>query len=718
MKKLLLLHAFAILSIGAFSQTYPFHNVKLDDEKRLDNLISLMTLDEKIDVLSPRPSVPRLGIAGTRLVEGLHGYAHSGPANWGIHGKGASVTTIFPQAYGLAEMWDPELLTQIASLEADECRYMTQNKNYLSGGLIMLAPNADLGRDIRWGRTEECYGEDAYLTSRLTVAFVKGLQGNDPKYWKTASLMKHFLANSNENNRGINSSDFDDRLFREYYSYGFYKGITDGGSRAYMTAYNKYNGIPCAVNPVVKDVTMKEWGLNGIVSTDGGAFHLLVRAHKYYPDLPTAAAACIKAGITIFLDDYKSSLKEAIDKKMVTEQEIDGATRGTLRVLLKLGLLDQSPKNPYAGIGVADTIAPWTKAETRDLVRKSTAKSVVLLKNENQLLPIQKDKVKTIAVIGPFANQVISDWYTGAPPYAVTALQGIKNAVGNQTEVLFTATNQADSAVIAAKKADIAIVCIGNHPLCYSVAWGTSYVPSDGKEAIDRQAISIEQEDLVKLVLAANPRTVLVMVSSFPHAINWSKQHVPAIVHLTLSSQELGNGLADVLFGKVSPAGRLVQTWSSSIDDLLPILDYNIRHGRTYMYDKHMPLFPFGYGLTYTTFDYKDLKVDKTNVKEGETINVTFKLRNTGNFDSDEVMQLYVSFPDSKVERPIKELKGFKRVFVPKGQTVDVIIPLNANELRYWDTSKKAFVLEKGTINFFVGSSSVDSKLTGKLTVN
>ncbi len=713
-----ILFFFFFLSLEVFPQNYPFQDSNLKDDKRLDNLISLMTLDEKINCLSPTLTIPRLGIKGTKIVEGLHGLALSGPANWAVKGKGEAPTTTFPQAYGLAQMWDPDLITQIASLEAEECRYLAQNKNYSSAGLIVLAPNADLGRDIRWGRTEECYGEDAYLNSRLTVAFVKGLQGNDPKFWKTASLMKHFLANSNENNRAVNSSDFDERLFHEYYSFGFYKGVTEGGSRAYMAAYNKYNGIPCAVHPMLKDITVKEWGQNGIITTDGGAFKLLVNAHKYYPDLTTAAAACIKAGITMFLDDYKIYVYEAIVNKLITEQDINESVIGNLRVMLKLGLLDQSPQNPYSKIGIADTIDPWTKTESHQLAYKATVKSVVLLKNDSQILPIQKDKVKTIAVIGPVANVVIPDYYSGKPPYTVSVLHGIKNSVGNGIEVLFATGNKADSAVIAAKKADIAIVCIGNHPLGNYAGWGKSFVASDGREDLDRQAISIEQEDLVKLVLAANPKTVLVMVSSFPFSIVWSKQHVPAILQITQSSQELGNGLADIIFGKVSPAGRLVQTWPVSIDELLPILDYNIRHGRTYMYDKHIPLFPFGYGLTYTSFIYKDLAIERNNLKDQETINISFKLQNTGNYDSDEVVQLYVSFQDSEVERPIKELKGFKRVFVAKGQTRDVVIPLNANDLKYWDTSKNSFVLEKGTVNFFIGGSSIDSRLTGTININ
>ena len=718
MKKTNLILLFLFFRICLSAQPYPFQDTRLSDGKRLDNLISLLTTDEKINCLSTHPSIPRLGISGTRIVEGLHGLALSGPANWAVKGKGEAPTTTFPQAYGLAQMWDPELLQQVASVEARECRYLTQSPKYASAGLIVLAPNADLGRDVRWGRTEECYGEDPFLAATLTVAFVKGLQGNDPKYWETASLMKHFLANSNENNRLINSSDFDEQLFREYYSYTFFKGVTEGGSRAYMAAYNKYNGIPCAVNPVLRSVTVNEWGQNGIIATDGGAFRRLVTDHQFYPNLEIAAANCMKAGITMFLDDYKEPLKKALEEGLVSENEIDGAVRGTLRVLLRLGLLDQSDENPYSKIGVADTIDPWTKPEIHQLVRKVTAESVVLLKNENQILPIQKDQIRSIAVIGPRANSVISDWYSGTPPYRVSALQGIKNAVGNDVSIFYAESNKADSAVIAARKADLAVVCIGNHPLSYNLGWGENLVPSDGREEVDRQALSLEEEDLVKLVYAANPKTVLVLISSFPYTINWSKEHIPAILHVSQSSQELGNGLADVLFGKVSPAGRLVQSWPESIDQLLPILDYNIRDGRTYLYNRNEHLFPFGYGLTYTTFAYSDLQISRPVIRDGETMTVSFKLQNTGEYDSDEVAQLYVSFPGSKVKRPVLALKGFKRVFVPKGQTVEVSVPLKAEDLKYWDVEKHEFVLEKGKVNFFIGTSSAHPELSGDLIMN
>jgi beta-glucosidase len=242
-------------------------------------------------------------------------------------------------------------------------------------------------------------------------------------------------------------------------------------------------------------------------------------------------------------------------------------------------------------------------------------------------------------------------------------------------------------------------------------------VPSDGREDVDRQAITLEQEDLVKLVYAANPKTVLVLVSSFPYSINWSKEHIPSILHVSQSSQELGSAVADVIFGKVSPAGRLVQTWITSIDQLPPILDYNIRNGRTYMYSKYPPLFPFGHGLTYTTFKYSGLKLSKKSVSDGEIINVTFDIQNTGNYDSDEVAQLYVNYPTSKIVRPVKELKGFSRIFIKKGETKSVTIDLKADDLKYWDETTGQWDLEKGLVKFFTGSSSVDQRLKGTFQI-
>jgi len=696
---------------GTAQTAFPFQNTTLSDTERIDNLLSLMSVDEKVNALSTNLGVPRLGIRSTGHSEGLHGMALGGPGNWGDFGaRGIPKTyptTTFPQAYGLGETWDPELIRQVADIEATEVRFYTQNPNYLKGGMVMRAPNADLARDPRWGRTEESFGEDAFLGSRFTVAFVKGLQGNDPHYWKSASLMKHFLANSNEDGRDSTSSDFDERLFREYYSYPFYKGITEGGSRAFMASYNSWNGVPMVINPVLKSITRDEWGNNGIICTDGGALKLLINAHKAFTTFTEGAAAVVKASVGQFLDTFKPYIYEALQKGLLTEKDIDNAIRGNFYVALRLGLLDaDQTKTPYAGIGITDTLAPWTKPETKAFVRLVTAKSVVLLKNSNNLLPLDKTKLKSVAVIGPRADEVLLDWYSGTPPYVVTILQGIKNALGPEVEVIFAPSNEMDKATIAARKADIAIVCIGNHPYGTDARWLVSPVPSDGREAVDRKALTLEQEDLVKLVNQANPNTVMVLVSNFPFAINWSQQNVPSILHVTNNSQELGNGLADVIFGNVNPAGRTTQTWVKSITDLPPMMDYDIRHGRTYQYFTGNALYPFGYGLSYTSFDYSGLKTSASTLSDSIVVSVNVK--NTGKRDGDEVVQVYVSFPDSKVERPLKQLKGFNRVFIRSGETRTVNIQLTAEDLAYWNVEKHAFVVEPGKVKLMIGSSSSD----------
>ena len=682
---------------------YPFQNPNLDDETRITNLISLLTLEEKINCLSTDNSLPRLGIRGSGNSEGLHGLTQGGPGF--SRQRIPTPTTVFPQAIGLAQMWDEETLQQISSQMAHEARYIYQSPKYNRAGLVVWGPNADFGRDPRWGRTEECYGEDPFLTSRLVTAFVKGLQGDDAKYWKTASLMKHFLANSNEYGRSFTSSDFDETLYRDYYSYSFYKGVTNGGSRAYMAAYNSYNGIPCTVHPMLKDITVNEWGQNGIICTDGGAFRLLMTDHKYFDTWEGAAAACIKAGINMFLDDYKASVKGALTQGLITEKDLDEVLRGRFRVVLKVGLLDNSPQNPYTMIGVSDTIDPWTKKETQEFARIVTARSVVLLKNDKNTLPLDASAIRSVAVIGPYADDVLMDWYGGHLSYKVSLLEGIQNAVGKDVKVVFVKSNKIDSAYIAAKECDAAIVCIGNHPWS-NAGWEQSPVPSDGKEAVDRSAISLEQEDLAKIVYQANPRTIMVLVSSFPFAVNWSQENLPAILHVTHCSQELGNGVADVLFGKVNPAGRLVQTWNKSIDDLPPMLDYNIRNGRTYMYFKGRPLYPFGYGLSYTQFQYDNLRLSSASLSQNDGLTVDVDVKNTGKRDGDEVVQVYLKYPDG-----VQRLKGFKRIFIKSGETKTVTIPIDNESMGMWNVEKHDFVVPSGNYTIEVGASSADIRL-------
>ena len=735
----LLVHAPSLLG-QAEPYRYPFQNPNLALEDRITNILSLMTLDEKIAALSTHPDVPRLGIKGSGHLEGLHGLALGGPGGWG--GRQPIPTTQFPQAVGLGETWDPELLKEIAGIEGYEARYVFQSPQYQitqgnearsRGGLVIRAPNADLARDPRWGRSEESYGEDPYLTGTLAAAFVHGLQGDDPKYWLTAALLKHFLANSNEDGRGGSSSNFDARLLREYYSVPFRMGIVSGGARAYMTAYNAYNGVPMTVQPILRDITEKDWGFDGIICTDAGALTNMVTLHKYYPDLDHAAAGALHAGINQFLDKYQGGVEDALKEHLVTEADIDGNLRGVFRDMIRLGLLDSATTVPYANIRGSEE--PWKVEAHKRAARRAAQESIVLLKNSANLLPLNTKNIKSIAVIGPYADQVLLDWYSGTPPYTVSPLEGIKNGAGSGIRVGYAPDNTDGAAVDLAHKSDVAIVVVGNHPTC-NAGWNQCPLPSDGKEAIDRKSITLEQEDLVKQVYGANPKTVVVLLSSFPYAIQWTQDHVPAIVHMAHNSQEEGNALADVLFGLYNPAGRLVTTWPASLDQLPPMMDYNLRNGRTYLYLKSKPLYPFGYGLSYSSFEYSHLrtsfpelskagKVRAPAVKSdalksagtSDDMTISVDVKNTGSLQGDEVVQLYVQHLDSKVERPREELKAFKRITLLPHETKTVRLPLSVEALSYWNERENRFVVERESVKLMVGASSNDIRLSETINV-
>ena len=550
-----------------------------------------------------------------------------------------------------------------------------------------------------------------FLLHRLAVAFIKAIQEDHPKYWRNASLMKHFLSNSNEYGRTFSSSNYSDKLFHEYYAYPFYKGVTEGGSQALMTAYNAYNGIPCIMHPVLRNIVMKEWGLNGTLLTDGGAFRLLLSDHKRFDnDRAAAAAACIKAGITKFLDEYKDAVYEALHRKLISVEDIEKAIRGNLRISLKLGLLDHAEDNPYAAIGVTDTIAPWSKPETKALVREATLKSVVLLKNQDHLLPLDRHKIKKIAVIGQRATEVLQDWYAGKPFYTVNVLDAIREEAGNDIEVRYVKTNRMDSARTVAAWADVAIVCVGNHPTC-NAGWEQAPVISEGKEAVDRQSLQLDQEDLLLQVAQTNPNTIGVLISSFPYAINRANQTVPALLHLTQCSQELGHAVSDVIFGHYNPAGRLTQTWVKNITDLPHMMDYDITHGRTYMYFKEKPLYPFGYGLSYTRFNYSGTALNDRVIERGDTLRVCFNLKNSGDMDGDEVVQLYVSARKHTDKDPIKQLKAFQRISLRKGEMKKVELTVPYTELQVWDEKQNRFILPDKEMTLEIGASSSDIRL-------
>src|SRR5580692_1644705 len=701
-------------------QSSQFRNTSLAPEARINDLLAHMTLQEKVDCLGTNTAVPRLGVKSFGSSEGIHGVVQRDSPE---RHRAAIYTTQFPQPPGMGETWDPDIVRQAAAVEGAEARYISEQPRYNRSLYMLWGPQADLARDPRWGRSEEVYGEDPFFNGTMVVSFVKGLQGDDPNHWQAAALLKHFLANSNENLRTKSNSVFDVRLFWEYYSVPFRMGFVDGGARGVMASYNAWNGTPMAVNPILKSIVEDKWGVD-VLSSDGGAVKLLWTDHKRYPDQKAAVIACLHAGINQFLDVYKDETLAAVKEGAVTEAEIDDLLRRKFQISLKLGLLDPGQEytpstnttaegQPPAGTPASanqhqasaqQTVSePWNSPEHRAISQKIALESVVLLKNENNTLPLDKKAIQSIAVIGPLANSVHWDWYGGYPPYQVTPLDGIKAAVGPYVRVTYAADETNQAAIIAARESDVAIIVVGNDPTCgpdmahdwhETVDGGGTLpctVPSDGREGRDRESLTLEQEQLVKQVFAVQPRTIMVLISSFPYTINWSQQYIPAILHMAHSSQDEGTAIARVLFGEQNPGGHLVVTWPKSIDQLPPMMDYDIRHGRTYMYFQGEPLYPFGFGLSYTTFKFANLKPSTTSAAPDATVNVSVDVTNTGSRAGDEVVQLYVHHLRSVVSRPTEELKGFQRVSLAPGETRTVTLPLKISTLAWWNDKLNRF---------------------------
>ena len=704
--------AFCFLSsmclTASFAQTYkfPFQNPTLAMEDRINNFLAVAADSEKIRLMKdwPADTFPRLGFR-------MSGHAE------GLHGAGQGTATQFCQAYGLGETWDTAMLRQAGNIEANEYRYMWERSH--SGSLILRVPNSDLGRDPRWGRTEECYGEDPFLVGSLSIAMIQGVQGNDPKYYQAITLVKHFLANSNEANRMSSSSNFDQRLFREYYSVPFRMGVMQGGSTSYMCAYNAYNDTPCTVHPVIKRVTIKEWGVDGCISTDGSAVSagMVGHGHNWYPTMEAACAGCTKAGINQYLDGtYSTALPQAITDNLITAADRDSVLKGVIRTQMRLGVFDPPSMVPYASVGTSD---PAQSAAHKAAALLVTEKSIVLMKNTGNLLPLDKTTLKSIAIIGGLADTVAKDWYGGTAPYKITGRQGITSMVGTGVTITYAANNTNSAAANAAKAADVAIVFVGSSPVC-GAGWSVCPIPSEGKESVDRQTIVMESTDetLIRQVYAANPKTIVVLMCSYPYVMTYVADTIPAVVHITHCSQELGNALANVLFGVYNPAGRLTQTWPASMSQLPTMMDYNIRDGRTYMYATGVPEYPFGYGLSYTTFTYSNIATSSDALSATGSVGVSVDVTNSGTKDGEEVVQLYVQHVGSAIKRPIQELKGFARVAIPAGTKQTVTINLNARDIAYWDSTKSSFYVEAESIKLMVGASSADIRLNKTITVS
>ncbi|MCK4343839.1 MAG: glycoside hydrolase family 3 C-terminal domain-containing protein [Bacteroidales bacterium] len=736
----------AVIQCTTNKPEYPFQNTDLSIEERVNDLVSRMTLEEKISQMqNSSPAIPRLGIAEYNWWnECLHGVARN------------SIATVFPQAIGMAATWNPELIEKEADVISTEARAkhheaIRNNERDIYKGLTMWSPNINIFRDPRWGRGQETYGEDPCLTSRIGVAFVKGLQGNDPKYFKVISTPKHYAVHSGpEPSRHTFNAQVSDRDLYETYLPAFKACIVEGGAFSIMGAYNRFRDEACcASNLLLKEILRNKWGFEGYVVSDCGAIMDIYQGHKMVKTAAEASAMAVKAGCDLTCGGEYYALDEAVEKDLIKENEIEIALKRLMTARFKLGMFDPPGKVPYARIAFS---ANDTEKHNR-LALKVAQESMVLLKNYNNTLPLKKN-LTTIAVIGPYADNldILLGNYHGTPSNPVTILEGIKNKVSKNTKVIYAqgiipvesfgmmetvetnnlrpSENQKgfgltgeyfDNPLLIAEaieltnRSDVTVVVAGISP---KLEGEEMPVEMDGFEGGDRTHLEIPKpmQVLVKTLYATGKPVILVLTGGSALAVNWESEHISAILQVWYPGQQGGNAVADVLFGDYNPAGRLPVTFYSSVEDLPPFEDYNME-GRTYRYFHGEPLYPFGYGLSYSSFKYEKIDLSAYEVSENDLINVSVTLRNTGDYDGDEVVQLYVRDVESAETQPIKSLKGFKRAFLKKGETKTIEIPVKINDLSYYDEKQGDFVLEPGVFELQIGASSSDIRLKTHIIV-
>lgn len=699
---------------GQKNYEFPFQNPDLGTDTRVNDIVSRMTIDEKISqMMNSAPAIDRLGIpAYDWWNECLHGVARAGLA------------TVFPQAIGLGATWDEELIFKVSTTISDEARakhheFVRKGSRQRYQGLTFWSPNINIFRDPRWGRGQETYGEDPFLTGRLAVQFIKGLQGDDPKYFKTIATVKHFAVHSGpEPERHSFDAVTDERDFRETYLPQFEMGIKEGKAYSLMCAYNRYNGEACCgSDKLLTDILRTEWGFEGYVVSDCGAVADIYRGHKVVSTPAEAAALSVNSGTDLECSNVYRNLRESLNKNLITEQRINVAVKRLFTARFRLGMFDPPEVVKYAQIPyeVLDS------EKNKQLAVEAALKSMVLLKNENNLLPLKKN-IGTLAVIGPNSDQtfVLLGNYNGTPADPITPLRGIKEELAGISKVLYaqgcnwaagmpgqrSAEELKSEALDVAKKANIVIMCMGITPRLEGEEMNVNV---DGFLGGDRTNLDLPaiQEELIKAIYSLGKPVVLVLLNGSALSVNWEKDNIPAILEAWYPGQTAGQAIADVLFGDFNPGGRLPVTFYKSVNDLPPFEDYNMKN-RTYRYFTGEPLFPFGFGLSYTTFSYKKLNV-KEQIYTGDTVKVSVKIKNTGKREGDEVVQLYISNLTADVPVPIHALKGFKRIHLLPGEAKIVILTIPPDAFSVIDKNFKK-IINPGKFEVSVGGRQPDGK--------
>ncbi|ANE50001.1 glycoside hydrolase family 3 N-terminal domain-containing protein [Flavisolibacter tropicus] len=710
---ILLIIAGANLETQAQEAQLPFRNEGLAIENRVADLLGRLTLEEKVSLLGYNSkAVPRLGIpAYNWWNEALHGVARAGQA------------TVFPQAIGIAATFNDSLLRAVAEVISTEARAKynlatAQDRRLQYMGLTFWSPNINIFRDPRWGRGQETYGEDPFLTATMGMAFVKGMQGYDPRYLKTAACAKHFAVHSGpEAGRHSFNAKVDEKDLRETYLYAF-KKLVDAGVESVMCAYNRVNDQPCCTgDALLKNILRKEWGFKGHVVTDCWALDDIWNAHKVMNNRIEVAAAALKAGVNLDCSDLlQADLIKAYQQKLVTDVEIDSALSAILRTQFKLGFYDDAKHIPFSQLGESDVHGESHIA----LARKAAQQSMVLLKNDKGLLPLKKAQYKSIMVLGPNAGAMdpLVANYHGMSGNMVTFAEGITEAAGPATAVQYDqGSDYTDTVrfggIWAAGESDITIAVIGLTPVLEGEE-GDAFLAPHGGDKLDL-SIPAAHIALLKALRKKNKPVVVVLTAGSDIDVASIEPYADAIIMAWYPGEQGGNALADIVFGKISPAGRLPVTFYNSLTDLPAYDSYEVK-GRTYRYFKGNVQYPFGFGLSYTTFAYQWAKQPGKIASARDTLSFSVVVKNTGDRDGDEVIQAYIQYP-SLDRMPLKELKSFQRLTVQKGKETVVVFRIPVSELQKWDLQQKQWKLYPGNYKIVVGSHSRDEKLVAVLTV-
>ena len=686
-------------------------------DQRIDDLIRRLSLKEKVQqMVSSAPAIDRLGVpAYDYWNEALHGVARDG------------VATVFPQAIGRAATWDTALEGQIGTVIGTEGRAkynenIRHNQHGIYQGLTFWSPNINIFRDPRWGRGQETFGEDPFLTARMGVSFIKGVQGNDPQHMLAMACAKHYAVHSGPEplRHGFDAKVSDDDLHNTYLPQ-FEAAVREGKVGGVMSAYNAVNGVPAPANAfLLQDTLRQKWGFNGYVVSDCDAINDIVQGHHWAPDAESASAAAVKDGTDLDCGSTYSALVRSVNRGLLSESDVDRALHHTLWTRFRLGLFDPADRVAFSQIPISEV----NSAAHQALALKAARESIVLLKN-NGVLPLDPTRLRKVVVVGANAADtgMLHANYEGEMARPISILQGIKDAVGSTAEVSFfqgcpLATKKEDTfsensqdfqqAVQHAAEADAVIYAGGINSNLEGEEMNVGEVGFQGGDRTTIQLPAIQTKLLQALAGTGKP-IIFVNCSGSAIAMPWEAEHLPAILQAWYPGEMGGTAVADVLFGQYNPAGRLPVTFYAADQDLPAFTDYSMAN-RTYRYFTGKPAYPFGFGLSYTKFDYQHLDVTAQAAATG-TVQVNVTLANSGEREGEEVVQVYYRNLHGLTNAPLRSLCGFRRVSLARGETKAVALQIPASAFRHWDHGKNDYAVDPGDYEIQVGASAGDIRL-------